>query len=89
MRGRTNQIPVVFRHSGFRFLFYANEGSPLEPVHIHVLRDGIDAKFWLWPAVKPAYNDGFDARTLRELIEVIEQHRGVIARAWDEFFGEG
>jgi hypothetical protein len=46
-------MPVVFRQNGFRFLFYANEGSP-------------------W-----------------ELIEVIEQHRDEIARAWDEFFGEG
>ena len=82
-------MPVVFRHKGFRFLFYANEGSPREPVHIHVLRDGIDAKFWLWPEVQLAYNDGFNARMLRELTDLIEQRRNEIARAWDEFFGEG
>lgn len=81
-------MPVVFRHKGFRFLFYANEGSPREPMHIHVLRDGIDAKFWLWPEVQPACNDGFDARTLRELTDLIEQRRNEIARAWDEFFSE-
>ena len=44
-------MPVVFRHKGFRFLFYTNEGSPRETMHIHVLRDGIDAEFWLWPEV--------------------------------------
>jgi hypothetical protein len=44
-------MPVVFRHKGFRFLFYSNEGDPREPVHIHVLKDGIDSKFWLWPEV--------------------------------------
>ena len=44
-------MPVVFRHRGFRFLFYANEGDPREPVHIHAVKDGIDAKFWLWPEV--------------------------------------
>ena len=82
-------MPVVFRENGFRFLFYANEGSPREPPHIHVLRDGIDAKFWLWPDVKPDYNDGFNAKVLRELTETIEQHRDEIASAWDEFFGEG
>lgn len=82
-------MPVVFRQNGFRFLFYANEGSPREPAHIHVLRDGIDAKFWLWPQVKPAYNDGFSAKTLRELAGIIEQRRDEIARAWDEFFSEG
>ncbi len=34
-------MPVVFRHHGFRFLFYANEGSPREPAHIHAEKDGI------------------------------------------------
>ncbi len=82
-------MPVIFRQDGFRFLFYSNEGNPREPVHIHALRDGIDAKFWLWPEVVPAYNDGFNARTLRELTGVIEERRDEIGRAWDEFFGEG
>lgn len=52
-------------------------------------KDGIDAKFWLWPEVLVAYNDGFNARTLRQLVEVVEQRREEIGRAWDEFFGEG
>lgn len=82
-------MPVVFRHRGFRFLFYANEGDPREPVHIHAVKDGIDAKFWLWPEVSVVYNDGFNAKTLRELVEVIGNRRGEIARAWNEFFGEG
>ena len=82
-------MPVVFRHRGFRFLFYANEGAPREPVHIHAMKDGIDAKFWLWPEVSVVYNDGFNAKTLRELVEVISNRRDEIARAWNEFFGEG
>ena len=79
-------MPVVFRHKGYRFYFYSNEGEPREPQHVHVLKDGIDAKFWLWPDVVIAYNDGYDARVLRELSEVIEQRRDEIARAWDEHF---
>jgi hypothetical protein len=59
-------MPVVFRHKGFRFYFFSNEGNPREPVHIHVMKDGIDAKFWLWPDVMVAYNDGFSAKALRE-----------------------
>jgi hypothetical protein len=82
-------MPVIFRHRGFRFLFYANEGEPREPVHIHVVKDEIDAKFWLWPEVSVVYNDGFNAKTLRELVEVISNRRDEIARAWNEFFGEG
>jgi hypothetical protein len=80
-------MPVVFRHRGFRFLFYSNEGDPREPQHVHALKNGIDAKFWLWPDVVVASNDGFSARTLRELIEIIEDRREDIARAWEEFFG--
>ncbi|SFU12615.1 DUF4160 domain-containing protein [Mesorhizobium sp. YR577] len=82
-------MPVVFRYKGFRFLFYSNEGDPREPVHIHVLKDSVDAKFWLWPDVLVEYNDGFNARTLRELTEIIEQRREEITRVWDDFFGEG
>ncbi len=81
-------MPVVFRHKGFRFFFYSNEGDPREPAHIHVTKDGIDAKFWLNPVVLIDYNDGFNARTLRELTEVIERRREEILRAWDEFFSE-
>jgi hypothetical protein len=80
-------MPVVFRHKGYRFHFYSNEGDPREPPHIHVLKDGIDAKFWLWPDVVVAYNDGYSARMLRELAEIIEQRRDEIAQAWDEHFG--
>jgi hypothetical protein len=81
-------MPVVFRESGYRFFFYANEGDPREPQHVHVLKDGIEAKFWLWPEVRLAYNDGFNVKALRELSDLIVQHRAEIARAWDEFFDQ-
>lgn len=80
-------MPTVFRDRGFRFFFYSNEGSPREPAHIHVERDKCEAKFWLNPMVQLAYNDGYDARTLRELAGMIEEHRDRIERAWNEFFG--
>lgn len=41
--------PVVFRHRGYRFQFYANEGNPREPVHIHMVKDGIDASSGFGP----------------------------------------
>jgi len=79
-------MPTVFLHRGFRFFFYANEGTPREPVHIHVEKDGVEAKFWLRPDVRVAYNDGYDARTLRELVEIVEANRVRIERAWNDFF---
>ncbi|HVZ84949.1 MAG TPA: DUF4160 domain-containing protein [Terracidiphilus sp.] len=79
-------MPEVFRERGFRFFFYSNEGSPREPAHVHVEKENREAKFWLHPEVRVAYNDGYDARTLRELLEIVEANRDRIERAWNEFF---
>lgn len=80
-------MPVVFRERGYRFHFYSDEGDPREPLHIHVVKDGADAKLWLYPEVCFAYNHGFDARTQRWLIEVVEAHRQKIEDVWHEHFG--
>jgi Domain of unknown function (DUF4160) len=45
------KMPVVLRLDGFKFMFYSNEGTPREPVHIHVRRERDEAKFWLLPSV--------------------------------------
>jgi len=44
-------MPVVFRMRGFGFFFYANEGTPREPIHIHVEKGENEAKFWVVPEV--------------------------------------
>jgi hypothetical protein len=79
-------MPVVFRYQGFRFFFYSNEGNPREPVHIHVERAEIEAKFWLLPSVHVSYNDGYSARTLRELLKLVEANSERIVRAWNDHF---
>lgn len=80
-------MPVVFRYKGLRFFFYSNEGQPREPVHVHVRGAACEAKLWLDPMVRVADSDGFDARALRELVEVVEANLGLIRRSWDEHFG--
>ena len=79
-------MPVVFREEGFRFHFFANEGDPREPVHVHVARPGADAKFWLFPDVEMAYNRGFNARTIRQIQQIVERRRTEIEGVWNEFF---
>ncbi|HEX4029122.1 MAG TPA: DUF4160 domain-containing protein [Terracidiphilus sp.] len=79
-------MPTVFRERGFRFFFYSNEGTPPEPVHVHVERDDLEAKVWLNPVVEVAYNDGYDPRALRELLNIIRANRNLIERTWNEFF---
>jgi Domain of unknown function (DUF4160) len=82
------RMPTVFRYKGFRFFFYSNEGSPREPLHVHVMGAGGDAKFWLHPLVSLAGSDGLDARTLRELLRVVEDNVVLIERAWNEHFSD-
>jgi len=82
-------MPVLFRARGYRFFFYSSEGSPIEPAHVHVEKDGIEAKFQITPEVRVAYNDGFNARTLREPMGLTEASRARIERAWNDHFGQG
>lgn len=79
-------MPVVLRYKGFRFFFYSNEGSPREPVHVHVMGAGGEAKFWILPNVALAESDGFDARTLKELLDVVTNNSELIERIWNEYF---
>jgi Domain of unknown function (DUF4160) len=79
-------MPTVWKEDGFRFFFYSNEGSPREPLHIHVEKGGAEAKFWLRPEVRVAYNDGYDAGTLRRLMAMVAANRERIEKAWNEFF---
>lgn len=39
-------MPTIFILFGFRFLFYANDH---EPIHVHVVKGNISAKFLLDP----------------------------------------
>lgn len=78
-------MPVVFRERGYRFHFFSNEGDPREPAHIHVTKDGADAKVWLYP-MEFEYNHGFDARTQRWILSVVGARRHEIEEAWNGHF---
>jgi hypothetical protein len=75
-------MPVVFRERGFRFFFYSFEGSPREPVHIHVQRGGAEAKFWVGDEVELAYNRGLTGRELAMVTLVVRARRRKIQEAW-------
>lgn len=77
-------MPIVFRQDGFRFFFYSNEGDPREPVHIK--KAGAEAKFWVSDDISLERSNGFDARTLRRLAVIVEEHRPQIESRWNEYF---
>ena len=55
-------MPTVFRVGGNNFFFYSNEGSPREPVHVHVRKGASSAKIVLEPTVRVVESRGFNAR---------------------------
>ncbi|MDP8240469.1 MAG: DUF4160 domain-containing protein [Candidatus Hatepunaea meridiana] len=81
-------MPVVFRYKGFRFFFYSNEGSPREPLHIHVRKGEAVAKFWLEPTPVVAESYALSSSELNELLKVAVKNKNVIRRYWNEHFNQ-
>ena len=80
-------MPTIFLFEGYRFFFFSNEGSPREPIHVHVRKEGSRAKFWLRPGGL-ANNQGFTGKEVNSLAQIVEMHRDEIERAWHEHFGD-
>ncbi|MCH7933994.1 MAG: DUF4160 domain-containing protein [Gemmatimonadetes bacterium] len=77
-------MPTFLRYGPYRMFTYSSDGD--EPPHVHVVRDGWEAKFWMAP-VRPAYSKGFDAPELRRIHRIISEHRRQLMDAWNECFG--
>lgn len=82
-------MPIVFREGGLSYYFFSNEGSPREPIHIHVRGGGRDAKIWMEPQIAVADSYGFSSTELARILDAVARHRLLIVRAWHEHFSEG
>ena len=76
-------MPNVGTVGPYRFFFYSNEGG--EPAHIHVRRERKIAKFWL-EIVVLADSRHFAAHELREIEQIVQDHRAEFLEAWNEYF---
>lgn len=75
-------MPTVFNFFGFRFLFYSDD---LTPVHVHVIKDGHEAKYNVKP-IELVFNHGFKKHELKMIESVIEENEDVIAERWAAYF---
>ena len=75
--------PTVFRHKGYRFFFFSREEDRM---HIHVHCADGEAKFWLEPELKVAQSYGISQKQLREMQNLIEEHKDDITNAWKQHF---
>jgi len=68
----------------YRLFFYSFDCN--EPIHVHVQRERMICKFWNQPMAL-ARNQGFTAKELNTVREVITRNRDRIMEAWYEHCG--
>ena len=79
-------MPILLFSDGFRSFFYSRDGAPLGPPHAHVRQGSREAKLWLTPIVRVAYNRRIDPRALKRPTAVAEAHRDEFEEKWHVFF---
>jgi len=65
----------------YRIFFFSFDCN--EPLHVHVSRERMLCKFWLKP-VALARNNGFSARELHRIRNVIAENNVRLVEAWNE-----
>jgi len=77
-------MPTVLREGPYRFFFYAGDSE--EPIHVHVERDDMVAKYWLDP-VRLQHSGGFSRVEIRRIQAIILRNQQIILEGWNEYFG--
>ena len=77
-------LPTVFRSGPYRFFMYMADRH--ERPHVHVVRDDLEAKFWLDP-LNIARAGTFTAVELRRIERIVEENRYALLEQWDASFG--
>ncbi len=78
-------MPKVLEVGPYRFFVYPYDR--VEPMHIHVERDDMTAKFWLDP-VRLAHNSGFKRPELRRIERLVTKNREFFITWWHGYFNE-
>ena len=54
-------------------------------MHVHVRKGGSEAKVWIAP-VSICDSDGFDPRSLRDIVRMVEANLALIQGKWHDYF---
>jgi hypothetical protein len=77
-------MPTLLLWHGYRFRFYSSDRP--EPAHVHVQKDGCDAKVWLHN-LEISFNHGYNDREMQKLVAIVAEHRDSWIGSWNDFFG--
>lgn len=75
-------MPTILKIGPYRFFFFSEESG--EPIHVPVIREQTEAKFWLRPTASVASNDGFAQHELRKILRLVEENRELIEHEWNK-----
>ena len=63
--------------------FYSDDH---EPVHVHIVKDGHEAKYNITPEIEQVYNHGFKTNEIKMIESIIEENVEVIEYRWKTYF---
>nr|NJM04706.1 DUF4160 domain-containing protein [Desulfobacula sp.] len=79
-------MPTVKSIPGpYRFFFYSFDCN--EPMHVNIQREGMICKFWIKPLAL-AKNQGFSAKELNMIRNLVKRNNEEIMEAWYEHCGK-
>ena len=79
------RLPKLFTVSGYTVYFWSNENG--EPIHVHVIKDGNEAKYNVSPLIQ-IYNHGFKKHDIALIESIISENEAVIIDRWKEYFNQ-
>ena len=86
-------MPQVFKIGNYWVYFWANEGKPTEPIHVHIAEGKPNAaatKIWITSAGKCLLannNSNIPKVALRNMMRIIEARSAEIMKKWNDFYG--
>ena len=87
-------MPQVFKIGSYWVYFWANEGEPIEPIHVHVSQGGPmpnATKIWITSAGKCYLcnnNSNIPKVVLRNIMRIIEARNAEVMEKWKTYFGQ-
>ncbi len=78
-------MPTLLNIGAYRFFCYAGDRD--EPPHVHVERDGDEAKFWLDP-IRLQSNRGFSRIEINRIQKLVEKYQDQLLGGWNDFFND-
>ena len=77
--------PVFRRESEYTFKIYSNEE---ERMHIHVICNGKEAKYWLELEVELVKNTGIPEHKLSEIRKIVEKYADTFKQQFRDHIGK-